>query len=98
MKNFAIIGVGGYIAPRHLKAIKDTNNNLVCALDTNDSVGIMDSYFPMCNFYTEYERFDRFVDKISRTDKKLDYLSICTPNYLHDSHIRFGLRNDCDVI
>lgn len=98
MKNFGIIGVGGYIAPRHLKAIKDTNNNLVCALDTNDSVGIMDSYFPMCNFYTEYERFDRYVDKISRTDKSLDYLSVCSPNYLHDSHIRFGLRNGCDVI
>ncbi|MDO5760149.1 MAG: Gfo/Idh/MocA family oxidoreductase [Bacteroidota bacterium] len=98
MKNFGIIGIGGYVAPRHLKAIKETNNNLVCALDTNDSVGIIDSYFPMCNFYTEYERFDRYVDKIFRTPKKLDYLSVCTPNYLHDAHIRFGLRNECDVI
>lgn len=98
MKNFGIIGIGGYVAPRHLKAIKETGNNLVCALDTNDSVGIIDSFFPMCNFYTEYERFDRYVDKIGRTDKKLDYLSVCTPNYLHDAHIRFGLRNGCDVI
>ena len=98
MKNFGIIGVGGYVAPRHLKAIKETGNNLVCALDTNDSVGIIDSFFPMSNFYTEYERFDRYVDKISRTKNKLDYISVCTPNYLHDAHIRFGLRNDCDVI
>lgn len=98
MKNFAIIGVGGYIAPRHLKAIKDTNNNLVVALDKNDSVGILDSYFPTCSFYTEYERFDRFVDKISNTDQKLDYVTVCTPNYLHDAHIRFGLRSGCDVI
>ncbi len=97
-KNFAIIGVGGYIAPRHLKAIKETDNNLVVALDKSDSVGIMDSYFPDCSFYTEYERFDRFVDKIKRTDKRLDYVTVCTPNYLHDSHIRFGLKNDCDVI
>lgn len=98
MKNFAIIGVGGYIAPRHLKAIKETNNNLVVALDKSDSVGIMDSFFPDCSFYTEYERFDRFVDKINKTDKKLDFVTVCTPNYLHDSHIRFGLKNDCDVI
>ncbi|MBP3254381.1 MAG: Gfo/Idh/MocA family oxidoreductase [Bacteroidales bacterium] len=97
-KNFAIIGVGGYIAPRHLKAIKDTGNELIVALDKSDSVGIMDSYFPQCSFYTEYERFDRFVDKIKRTDKKLDFVTVCTPNYLHDSHIRFGLKNGCDVI
>lgn len=98
MKNFGIIGVGGYVAPRHLKAIKETGNNLVVALDKSDSVGIMDSYFPMCNFYTEYERFDRYVDKLRHTPNKLDYISVCTPNYLHDSHIRFGLKNDCDVI
>lgn len=98
MSNFGIIGIGGYVAPRHLKAIEETGNNLVAALDTNDSVGIIDSYFPSCNFYTEYERFDRYVDKIRGTSKGLDYLSVCTPNYLHDSHIRFGLRNGCEVI
>ena len=98
MKNFGIIGVGGYIAPRHLKAIKETGNNLVVALDKSDSVGIMDSYFPQCSFYTEYERFDRFVEKIKHTEDKLDYVTVCTPNYLHDSHIRFGLRAGADVI
>lgn len=98
MKNFGLIGVGGYIAPRHLKAIKDTNNNLIVALDKSDSVGIMDSYFPNCSFYTEFERFDRFVEKIKHTENKLDYVSVCTPNYLHDSHIRFGLRAGADVI
>ena len=98
MKNFGLIGVAGYIAPRHLKAIKDTNNNLIVALDKSDSVGIMDSYFPSCSFYTEFERFDRFVEKIKHTDQKLDYVTVCTPNYLHDSHIRFGLRAGADVI
>lgn len=98
MKNFGIIGVGGYIAPRHLKAIKETGNKLVVALDKSDSVGIMDSYFPQCSFYTEYERFDRFVEKIKHTSDRLDYVSVCTPNYLHDSHIRFGLRAGADVI
>ncbi|MCH3923899.1 MAG: Gfo/Idh/MocA family oxidoreductase [Bacteroidales bacterium] len=98
MKNFGIIGVGGYIAPRHLKAIKDTGNNLIVALDKSDSVGIMDSYFPQCSFYTEYERFDRFVEKIKHTENKLDFVSVCTPNYLHDAHIRFGLRVGADVI
>lgn len=98
MKNFGIIGVAGYIAPRHLRAIKDTGNNLIVALDKSDTVGIMDSYFPNSSFYTEFERFDRYVDKIKHTEKKLDYISVCTPNYLHDSHIRFGLRTQCDVI
>lgn len=98
MKNFGLIGVAGYIAPRHLKAIKDTNNNLIVALDKSETVGIIDSYFPDCSFYTEYERFDRYVEKIKHTDKKLDYVSVCTPNYLHDSHIRFGLRAGTDVI
>lgn len=98
MKNFGLIGVAGYIAPRHLKAIKDTNNNLVVALDKSDTVGIMDSYFPNCSFYTEFERFDRYVEKIKHTQQKLDYVSVCTPNYLHDSHIRFGLRAGADVI
>ncbi len=98
MKNFALIGAAGYIAVRHLKAIKDTRNVLVSALDKNDSVGILDSYFPNASFFTEYERFDRHVDKLSRTNNKIDYVSICTPNYLHDSHIRFGLKRNADVI
>ena len=98
MKNFGIIGVAGYIAPRHLRPIKDTNNDLIVALDKSDTVGIMDSYFPNCSFYTEFERFDRYVEKIKHTERKLDYVTVCTPNYLHDSHIRFGLRAGADVI
>ncbi|MDF1694593.1 MAG: Gfo/Idh/MocA family oxidoreductase [Saprospiraceae bacterium] len=97
-KNFALIGAAGYIAPRHMRAIKDTNNNLVAAVDKNDSVGIIDSYFPDAAFFTEFERFDRHVEKLKRTGKPLDYISICSPNYLHDAHIRFGLRNNTDVI
>ena len=98
MKNFALIGAAGFIAPRHLKAIKDTGNNLVAALDKFDSVGVIDSYFPDADFFTEFERFDRHIDKIKREGKKIDVVSICTPNYLHDSHIRFGLRHGADVI
>lgn len=98
MKNFALIGAAGFIAPRHLKAIKDTGNNLVAALDKFDSVGVIDSYFPDADFFTEFERFDRHIDKIKREGKKIDFVSICTPNYLHDSHIRFGLRHGADVI
>ena len=98
MKNFALIGAAGYIAPRHLKAIKDTGNNLVAALDSYDGVGIMDSYFPEADFFTEFERFDRHVEKLKRKGTKLNYISICSPNFLHDSHIRFGLRNGADVI
>ena len=99
MKNFALIGASGYIAPRHMKAIKDTNNNLVAALDKFDSVGIMDSYFPNADFFTEFERFDRHVSKLQFNNKvNLDYVSICTPNYLHDSHIRFALRHGADAI
>ena len=99
MKNFALIGAAGYIAPRHLKAIKDTNNNLLVALDKFDSVGIMDSYFPNTSFFVETERFDRHVEKL-KYDKgiQLDYMSICTPNYLHDSHIRMALRRGADAI
>jgi UDP-N-acetyl-2-amino-2-deoxyglucuronate dehydrogenase len=99
MKNFALIGAAGYIAPRHLKAIKDTNNNLTAAFDTFDSVGIMDSYFPSADFFVEFERFDRHLEKL-RHDKglKLDYVSICTPNYLHDAHIRTALRLGADAI
>ncbi|MCP4521837.1 MAG: Gfo/Idh/MocA family oxidoreductase [Cytophagales bacterium] len=98
MKKFALIGAAGYIAPRHMKAIKDTNNDLVAALDTFDSVGIIDSYFPNADFFTEFERFDRHLDKLNREGTPTDYVSICTPNYLHDAHIRFGLRQGSDVI
>lgn len=100
MKNFAIMGVGGYIAPRHLKAIKDTGNNLVAALDVSDSVGILDSFFPNSDFFTEYERFDRHIERLRRiqNEKSVDYISICTPNYLHDSHIRFALRSGANAI
>ena len=99
MKNFAMIGVAGYIAPRHLKAIKDTGNNLIAALDKFDSVGIMDSYFPKADFFVEFERFDRHIEKIKRkSNLQLDYVSICTPNYLHDSHIRMALRRGADAI
>ncbi|MFW5976999.1 MAG: Gfo/Idh/MocA family oxidoreductase [Candidatus Nanoarchaeia archaeon] len=98
-KNFALLGLGGYIAPRHLKAIKETGNELLAAMDTSDSVGVIDSYFEDVDFFTEFERFDRHVDKLRQEkNKKIDFVSICTPNYLHDSHIRFGLRNDADVI
>ncbi len=98
MKKFALIGAAGYIAPRHMKAIKDTGNDLVATLDTFDSVGIIDSYFPDAAFFTEFERFDRHIDKLRRNAQGVDYVSICSPNYLHDSHIRFGLRNSADVI
>ena len=99
MKNFAIIGVGGYIAPRHLKAIKETGNNLLVALDKSDSVGIMDSYFPKADFFTEPERFERHVYKLQHgSGEKLDIFSICTPNYLHDAHIRMALLNGADAI
>ncbi|HPE55666.1 MAG TPA: Gfo/Idh/MocA family oxidoreductase [Bacteroidales bacterium] len=99
MYNFGLIGAAGYIAPRHMKAIKETGNNLVAALDLFDSVGIIDSYFPCADFFTEPERFDRHMDKLRRSGKdKIDYLSICSPNYLHDAHIRMALRNDAHAI
>jgi UDP-N-acetyl-2-amino-2-deoxyglucuronate dehydrogenase len=98
MKRFALIGAAGYIAPRHMKAIKDTGNDLVAAFDPYDGVGIMDSYFPDAEYFTEFERFDRHIDKLRRQGNPIDYISICSPNYLHDAHIRFGLRNGCDVI
>lgn len=97
-KNFALIGAAGYIAPRHMKAIKETNNHLIAALDNTDSVGIIDSYFPGADFFVEYERFDRHLEKLKRSGTNLDYVSICSPNYLHDAHIRFGLRHGADVI
>ena len=98
MKKFALIGAAGFIAPRHMKAIKDTGNNLIAAVDKFDSVGIIDSYFPEADFFTEFERFDRHVDKLRRSGTAIDFVSICSPNYLHDAHIRFGLRSHCDVI
>lgn len=99
MKNFALIGAAGYIAPRHMKAIKDTGHNLEAALDKFDSVGIIDSFFPEADFFTEPERFDRHLDKLRRSgNNKIDYVSICSPNYLHDAHIRLALRNDAHAI
>ena len=98
MKNFILIGAAGYIAPRHMKAIKETGNNLIAAYDPYDGVGIMDSHFPDAHFFTEFERFDRHVEKLKRSSIKIDYVSICSPNYLHDSHIRYGLRIGADVI
>ncbi|UCG28831.1 MAG: Gfo/Idh/MocA family oxidoreductase [Bacteroidales bacterium] len=96
--NFALIGVAGFVAVRHLNAIKDTGNNLVAALDKFDSVGIMDKFFPEADFFVEFERFDRHIDKLKRLGTKVDYVSICSPNYLHDSHIRFALRHKADAI
>lgn len=100
MFNFALTGAAGYIAPRHLNAIKETGNNLLGALDPNDSVGILDRYFPDARFFTEPERFDRFLGKRRRmsTEDQVHWVSICSPNYLHDAHIRMALRNGCNVI
>jgi UDP-N-acetyl-2-amino-2-deoxyglucuronate dehydrogenase len=98
IKNFAIIGIAGYIAIRHLKAIKDTGHNLLAALDRFDSVGFIDNYFPDADFFVEFERFDRHIDKLRRLGSQVHYVSICSPNYLHDSHIRFALRNGADAI
>jgi len=96
---FALIGAAGYIAPRHMKAIKDTDNVLIAALDKFDSIGIIDSYFPDSDFFIETERFDRHLDKLRRTgEKKIDYVAICSPNYLHDAHIRLALRNEAHAI
>ena len=98
MKKFALIGAAGYVAPRHMKAIRDTDNVLVAALDRNDSVGIIDSYFPAAEYFTEFERFDRHLYLQKRKEVPVDFVSICSPNYLHDSHARFALRSDCDAI
>ena len=99
-KNFALIGTAGYVAPRHMQAIKATGNQLVAALDITDSVGILDRYFDDVDFFTEFERFDRHIEKLRRINekKKIDYVSICSPNYLHDAHMRFGLRVKANVI
>jgi UDP-N-acetyl-2-amino-2-deoxyglucuronate dehydrogenase len=98
--NFALIGAAGYVAPRHLRAIKDNGQILIAALDNNDSVGIIDSYFPDSAFFTEFERFDRHCEKLRRKgeEKRIHYVSICSPNYLHDAHIRFALRADANAI
>lgn len=98
MKNFALIGAAGYIAPRHMKAIKETGNVLLAAYDPYDGIGIVDSYFPGTTFFTEFERFDRFVDRQKRNGINTNYVSVCSPNYLHDAHIRFGLKNGAHVI
>jgi UDP-N-acetyl-2-amino-2-deoxyglucuronate dehydrogenase len=98
MKRFALIGAGGYIAPRHLRAIKETGNELVVAMDVNDSVGIMDSHFPDAEFFTEFEQFEAFVEDEKLQGRKLDYVAICSPNYLHSPHMKFALKNGIDVI
>ncbi|MDZ7346695.1 MAG: Gfo/Idh/MocA family oxidoreductase, partial [candidate division KSB1 bacterium] len=97
---FALIGAAGYIAPRHMQAIKETGNLLICALDPADSVGILDRYFEEVDFFTDFERFDRYVGLLRRRhpEKAIDYVSICSPNHLHDAHIRFALRNHADAI
>lgn len=98
--NFALVGAGGFVAPRHLRAIKENDQNLLAILDPNDSVGVIDSYFPEASFFTEYERFDRHIEKLRREgeEKRVHYVSICSPNYLHDAHIRFALRADANAI
>jgi UDP-N-acetyl-2-amino-2-deoxyglucuronate dehydrogenase len=97
-KSFALLGAAGYIAPRHLRAIKDNGGVLLAALDPRDSVGILDSFFPDARFFVEFERFDRYIDRCRRNGRKIDYISICSPNYLHDAHVRFALRNDSEAI
>lgn len=98
MKNFAILGVGGYIAPRHIQAINDTGNRTVTAMDVNDSVGILDRYTQDVAFFTDFERFESHVDSLKGTEKEVDYVSICSPNNLHSAHMKFGLKAGCDVI
>jgi UDP-N-acetyl-2-amino-2-deoxyglucuronate dehydrogenase len=98
MTSFALIGAAGYVAPRHMKAIKAVGGDLKVAFDPNDSVGVIDSYFPEASFFVEFERFDRHIDKLRRRGEKIDFVSICSPNYLHDAHCRFALRSDADVI
>ena len=98
MKKFALIGGAGFVAPRHMKAIKDTGNELIAVLDPHDSVGIIDSYFPEASFFTEFERFDRHLEKLKRTGNGVDYISVCSPNYLHDAHCRLALRLGADAI
>src|SRR5215813_1543970 len=98
MSSFALIGAAGYVAPRHMKAIHAVGGDLKVAYDPNDSVGILDSHFPDAHFFTEFERFDRHVDKLRRRGEKVDYVSICSPNHLHDAHCRFAMRSDAEAI
>ncbi|MFA5599023.1 MAG: Gfo/Idh/MocA family oxidoreductase [Phenylobacterium sp.] len=98
MSNFILTGVAGYIAPRHLKAIYDTGNNLLAVSDPHDSVGIIDRYFPHACYFKEFERFDRHISKLQKHGEKIDYLSVCSSNFLHDAHIMFGLRIGAKVI
>ena len=100
MANFALLGVGGFVAPRHLTAIRDTGNRLIAACDPYDSVGVMDNYFPKASFFTEFERFDRFLEKRRRegSQNAVNYVSICSPNYLHDAHVRLALRLEAHAI
>ena len=97
-KNFALIGTAGYVAPRHLKAIKDNGGHLLASIDPSDSVGVIDSYFPNSKFFTSFERFDRHLSKLALNDETIDYLAVCSPNHLHDAHIRYGLRMNAKVI
>src|SRR3954469_13593334 len=98
VQSFALMGAAGYVAPRHMKAIKAVGGDLKVMFDPHDSVGIADRFFPEANFFVEFERFDRHLDKLRRRGEKLDYISICSPNYLHDAHVRFALRSDTDAI
>ena len=98
MKKFGLIGAGGYIAPSHMQAVQDSGHKVVAVLDPNDSVGILDRFFPQADFFVEFERFDRHVDKLKRAGEPIDYISICSPNYLHDAHVRFALKNGADAI
>ena len=98
MNRFALIGAAGYIAPRHMRAIKETGNVLMAALDPSDNVGVIDSYFPNADFFIEFERFDRHIDKLRRKGELVNFISICSPNYLHDAHIRFALRSGAQAI
>tara|TARA_Y100000768_G_scaffold388083_2_gene382061 strand:+ start:33536 stop:34474 length:939 start_codon:yes stop_codon:yes gene_type:complete len=98
VKNFALLGVGGYIAPRHIQAINDTGNRLVAAMDVNDSVGILDRYTQDVAFYTSFESFASHLNELRDSGSQVDYLSICSPNHLHSDHMKFGMRNGCDVI
>src|ERR1043166_9748801 len=98
MKTYALIGAAGYVAPRHMRAIKETGGDLRVALDPQDSVGVLDSYFPDARFFVEFERFDRHIDKLQRSDNPIDYVSICSPNYLHDAHVRFAMSSGANAI
>lgn len=97
-RRFGLLGAAGYVAARHMRAIKEVDGELVAALDPSDSVGVLDSHFPHARFFTEFERFDRHVDRCRRSGQKLSHISICSPNYLHDAHVRFALRSDADAI